>query len=81
MEFFFNAEETSTRDKILTQVWTSYVKDVIHVTPDVMDRIGDCIEPRRIGGESKIGGRLGASMWIYTKVAICNAQHHMDVSQ
>ena len=85
---FLNAEETSTRDKILTQVWTSYVKDALDVThviqtkaEFVMDRIGDCIEPRRNGGKSKIGGWLGASMWIYTKAAICTAQHQMDVSQ
>ena len=35
MEFFFfkkMREETYTRDKILTQVWTSHVKDVLDVT-------------------------------------------------
>ena len=53
------------------KVWTSHVKDVFDMTnlvqtkaefPHVMDRIGGCIEPGRVGGESKIGGRLGASM-------------------
>ena len=39
----------------------------------VMDRIGGWIEGGRIEDGSQIGGRLAASLWIYTKAK------HMDV--
>ena len=76
---------------ILTQVWTSYVKDEFDLTHliqteaqysyavAIMDRIGDWIEDGRSEDGSQIGVRLAASMWIYTKAVICNGHEHMDV--
>ena len=63
------------KEKILTQVWTSYVKDKFTLCDDliqteaefsyamaVADRIGGCTEGGRIEDGSLIGGRVAASM-------------------
>ena len=80
----------STREKILTQAWTSYVKDefdLAHLIQTkaqvsyaitVMDRIGGWIEGGSTEGGSQIGGRLAASIWIYTRAVTFNGQTYMD---
>ena len=72
---------------ILTQFWTSYVKNEFELTNSiqtkaefsnaiaVMCRIGGCNEADDEG--SQIGAIFAASMWIYTKAVACNGQQHL----
>ena len=77
-----DVEAKIVREKIRTQVWTSYVKDAFHLTNLiqtkggfsyailVMDRIGGWNEGRRYEDGSQIGGRLAANMWTSNKAVI-----------
>ena len=82
-----NGEDKFTREKILKQVWTSYVKDefdLVHLFQTkaeisfaiaIMDRIDGWVEGR------EPDGRLAACIWIFSWAVRCNGQNYVDVSR
>ena len=73
-----------TRQYVLRQFWQSFVDDRLDLENAIqtnaefssavatMDKIGGWEE------EHWVGSRFAASMWIYTKVVICNGQNNME---
>ena len=82
-----NAEDKSTREKILTRVWTSYVKNEFEFDPLDPDKSRILMRHGGLGQnwrldlmdvelkvEARLEGRLAASIWIYAKAVTCNGQ-------